>query len=315
MASIAAFVYLDSVELCYQNLTEHIQKIEENSNADLIVKKRKHGNGELLFKSGFEGNVNIASYGENKHTIAGEDTTTGFDWERDLPGEKSYFIYLTGKDSPDPYVDTRIEKVIGPNGKTTNALYIGVNRDYDGDRFMTRNEFSLFPQSNLKQGYISYWMKLQADLEQIWPDDNANRMLMEWKEPNLGGGGGTNNYRFNLNIRRDDGQLYWHVEGQQVQPERETEWVVNNKNIPVPTGEWFKVEVFWRQGSEHNGRLWFAVNGEEVADYKGRTQHSTRPQDLNFWSIFKLYPDRRSWFENEPKKYYQWIDDVEIRKS
>ena len=276
---------------------------------------------ELIFKSGFEGSTKIVPHQDIRHTIKGQDGN--FSWETDLPQKNPprnnatsspRFFYLTGEDSPNSWVDTRIENVVGPHGKPTNALYMGVKGDYPDDRFITRNEFSLHPPSDMKQGYVSYWMKLQEDYKEVWPDSRGSRMLMEWKEPNAGGSSGTNNYRFNINMQRSGDELVWKVAGEQVQPKRISEWAIKNEDVPVPIGEWFKVEVFWRQGNEDNGRLWFAVNGQEVADYYGRTQHASNPQDLSFWSIFKLYPGH-TWYENGPVNQYQWIDDLEIRSD
>ena len=125
--------------------------------------------------------------------------------------------------------------------------------------------------------------------------------------------GSTNNYRFNLSTRADRKQkVHWAAKTQQTQPNINTEWEAENNEIPVPIDEWFDIEVFWRQGDEENGRLWLAVNGEEVFDFQGRTEHADRPQDLKFWSIFKLYTGLNS-LENGP--VYQWIDDVEIRSD
>ncbi len=266
-------------------------------------------NANLLFKSGFEGNVAVTPYGNNRHTLTGTDEETNFSWDTDLPAEKAQFLYLTGDKSPDSFVKNRIEQVIGPDGNLTDALYMEVTKDYGGDDAITRNEFQLFPSSDLNQAYIRYSMKLQENYLDAWPNKDAWRVFMEWKEPNVDNSGGTNNYRFNTLISADREQIHWSAQTQQVQPNRITEWTADNKQVSVPIDEWFDVEVFWRKGDENEGRLWFAVNGQEVFDYQGRTEHKDRPQDLEFWSIFKLYTGLDS-LKNGP--VYQWIDDVEI---
>ncbi|MEM7590089.1 MAG: hypothetical protein AAF383_00960 [Cyanobacteria bacterium P01_A01_bin.83] len=272
----------------------------------------QNNQGNLLFKSGFEGDIKIVPSGNNKHTISGTDSETNFSWDTDLPAEKAQFLYLTGKESPEPYIENRIEQVLGADGNLTNALYMEVTKDYKGDNSVTRNEFQLFPWSDMRQGYIKYSMKLQPNYWDAFPDKDAWRVFMEWKEPDLGDTGGTNNYRFNTSIKADRDQIHWSAATQQVQPNRRTEWTADNKEVSVPIDEWFDVEVFWRKGGENNGRLWFAVNGEEVLDFQGRTQHADRPQDLQFWSIFKVYTGLNS-LKNGP--VYQWIDDVEIRSD
>lgn len=269
--------------------------------------------GNLLFKSGFEGNINIIPFDGNKETISGTDSETKFSWDTDLPAEKAQFLYLTGNESPKPYVENRIERVIGPDGKLTNALYMEVKKDYSSDNLITRNEFQLFLSPELQQSYISYSMKLQDNDLDAWPNKDAWRVFMEWKEPGIDHSSeGTNNYRFNLSINADREQIHWSGKTQQVQPSRLDEWSAHNKEVSVPLGEWFDIEVFWRKGDEDEGRLWFAVNGEEIFDFHGRTQHAKRPQDLMFWSIFKLYTGQDAL---QIGSVYQWIDDVEIHSD
>ena len=132
------------------------------------------------------------------------------------------------------------------------------------------------------------------------------------KKPKVGDQGSTNNYRFNTTIRANREQIHWTAKTQQTQPTINTEWTEDNTEVSVPIDEWFDVEVFWRQGNENDGRLWLAINGEEVFDFQGRTQHAYRPQDLKFWSIFKLYTGLNSLAKGP---VYQWIDDVEIRSD
>jgi hypothetical protein len=159
-------------------------------------------------------------------------------------------------------------------------------------------------------------------------------MIMEWKEPNSGirksaeeckkiGGtqGGSNNYRININIRKDtnSSDFYWQIIGQHPQPCRVTEWKYDNHDIEVPFGKWFLVEAYMKQ-HKSDGRVFFAVNGEVVLDtkhiqpdgFEGRTQHKDNPMPLRFWSIFKIYHDT-DWYEQGPTN--QWYDDVELWSS
>ena len=302
-----------SKDLQNDNIEEPVNSLAIDGKTSLRESKEKKTDKNLLFKSGFEGNIRIVPFDTSKETISGRDSETNFSWDTDLPAERAYFFYLIGNESPESYTETRIERVVGPNGKFTNALYMEVKKDYQGDDFITRNEFLLFPSSDMKQGYISYSMKLQPNYRDAWPDKDAWRLFMEWKEPKVGNKGSTNNYRFNLSTRADrKKKVHWTAKTEQTQPSINAEWEADNKEVPVPIDEWFDIEVFWRQGDAKNGRLWLAVNGEEIFDFQGRTEHAKRPQDLEFWSIFKLYTGLNS-LENGP--VYQWIDDVEIRSD
>ncbi len=71
------------------------------------------------------------------------------------------------------------------------------------------------------------------------------------------------------------------------------------------------MEVYYKKGRD-KGRVWWAVNGEVIADYVGRTEHPDNPMPIKFWSFFKLYQDEK-WFEKGP--VYQWVDDLEYWSS
>ncbi len=305
-----------SLALLISFLTANPAIAKENDPAIQFLLLSRHTDGaKLLFKSGFEGSSQVVPFQGSLHTLVGQDGD--FSWETDLPEvkkENAYnsasrsprFFYIAG-DDPDPFVETRIENVLGHTGKPTNALYMAVKDDYLDYETRTRNEFSIYPPLDFHQAYISYWVKFQENYKEVWPEGYGQRMLMELKErSNIG----HQQYRWNINVRRIGEELYWHLSGIQVLPEVKVEWGVTNTDIPVPVGEWIRIEAFWRQGDENEGRLWLAMNGQEIADFRGRTQHSSDPQDLHFWSIFKLYTNI-PWFETGALQY-QLIDDVEI---
>ena len=139
---------------------------------------------------------------------------------------------------------------------------------------------------------------------------------MEIKEPNSGvsiKGRGTNNYRISFFIARDslEDQLYWLVRAEMPQPVRKRDWQIENREIAVPIGEWFKMEAYFLKDAKE-GRVWWAINDQTVADFHGRTEHPQNPFPVKFWSFFKLYQDE-AWFENG--SVYQWVDDLEYWSS
>ena len=268
------------------------------------------GNGELIFKSGFEGSTRIIPVTgrlHDAHAIIGEDN--GFSWETGLPGREPRFFYIAGKD-PDRYIGTEIREVIDPHGNQTNVLHMAVKGDYpdDGQATVTRNEFFFDPPSDFKQAYISYWMKLSPNLKEDWPSGGGNLSIMSWKDVQAPVGG--DNYVFKIALENHDGQLYWMTLGRQAYPQRKVHWNLVNKRNPVPLGEWLKIEVFFRMDDEQNGRIWFAVNGQEIHNYHGITEHESNPQELRAWSIFKLYPAGSKGTLNAT--IFSEIDDVEI---
>jgi hypothetical protein len=273
----------------------------------------------LQFKSGFEEGSLIVPFswkaGRHMHRISGIDTTTGCDWDGDLPCAHSYFVYLIGDHLPDEHVTSDIVTVAGRDGSTTQALHMSVTADYAPAKSTTRNEWSMFYDEGdhrYEEGYVKYWMKLEDDFVERFPKEQPNwRMMMEWKEPSSGTTtekGGTNNYRINIHIVMRDGVPRWQVIGQEVQPVRITEWEEVNADHVVPADRWFLVEAYMKKHAT-DGRVWFAVDGETICDYRGRTEHKDNPLPLKFWSIFKLYHGTK-WLEAGPT--HQWIDDVEL---
>jgi len=251
----------------------------------------------LLFASGFEADVQVDP--PKARTLSGADRTSGYRWPADLPGahDRAYFNYLVSRDKAlSEFVETRIETVPGPHGTPTRALYINVlklDRDFKGT---TRVQYNMFPggesaADRLQQMYVRYWLKLQPNL----PDVLTWRLIMEW----LNG-----DYRWGVYIYRDKNDKtkpYWHVKGQYLKkPGRPNHWQVSNKDVPVPLDTWFKFEVFWVHSAGPDGRVWVAIDGQTICDYKGPNKVRN---GIGAWCIFKNYGSIGSG---------QWIDDLAL---
>lgn len=306
------------------------------ANAAMAQGGRREG-GALLLKSGFESGVSVTS---DLNRIVGSDVA-GFAWDK-VPGwENSRFAYIISRDSKvTDFMDTVIEKQIGPRGSETRVLRLINKADDPRQSSTSRNEFSLFappPPNEYQEGYVRYWMKLQSDLEHLIPADQRAPwyMIMEWKEPSSGivksareckeccnaGAGGTNNYRINIGLQRDPGtaKFHWVVRGERPQPCRVEEWRHENRSVHVPLGEWFLVEGYMKK-HPRDGRVYFAVNGEVVLDtaatkpggFTGRTEHPDNPLPLRFWSPMKNYHGME-WNAKGPVS--QWYDDFELWSS
>ncbi|NJM55311.1 MAG: hypothetical protein HC841_04815, partial [Verrucomicrobiae bacterium] len=277
----------------------------------------------LLFKSGFEPDTvilpNTFQRMRNVEHLAGIDQTTGYDWRWSLARlgliDDAFFEYvISSPNDPRTFVSTELRTLPGPRGTPTTVLYLGMKGDDPDHSATTRNEYDLHPTAAWRQGYGRYWMMMQPDLLDIMPPTNW-LMLMEWKEernPRFTTGG-TNNWRTNVTIRRENGgPPAWYFERQQVQPERITEQRIVQVGAPIPLGRWFEVEAFWRWGSE--GRIWFAVDGETIFDQYGRFEHAYDVCPLTFWAIFKNYRGPE-WFDadlsNGDESWFVY-DDVEI---
>lgn len=264
------------------------------------------------FLSGFESTVSLDAPrvvgDEWSQLIYGADQ--GYAWETDLPKRPSpdnRFTYLvSSQQSLGNYVATRIEETTGWNGARTRALYMELKKDDPVASESTRNQFGIYPDASLKQAYMAYRLKFQPDLDRVLRQgERRSRMVMEWKET----GEPRADFRWNIFVQRDPGvqQLFWRTQAQfgdlQDSP---VAWNCISY-VPAPVGEWFLFETFWRL-DRTAGRVWAAVNGVTIVDYRGRTQNDS---ELYVWWPFKIYLGGGiRLFPNDT--FYQWVDDVEI---
>jgi hypothetical protein len=264
------------------------------------------------FMSGFESGVSLdppQPLGDEwSQFIRGADQ--GYSWDTGLPSRPSAqnrFTYLvSSQQNLDDYVATRIEQTTGWNGLPTRALYMQLKKDDPGASESTRNQFGIYPDSSLTQAYMAYRLKFQPDLDAVLPrGERRSRMVMEWKET----GTPRADFRWNIFVQRDPGveRLFWRTQAQfgdlQFSP---VAWECISY-VPAPVGEWMRFESFWRL-DRTNGRVWAAVNGQTIVDYRGVTQNDS---ELQVWWPFKVYVGGSlRLYPNDT--FYQWVDDVEI---
>ncbi len=202
------------------------------------------------------------------------------------------------------YMLNRIETVTGHKGNPTQALYSEITQRGDNS---TQNVFLLQPASEQGDLYVSFWLKYQADLVQKMTPQNW-RALFEWK---TGG-----DYRMVAYVAswgdgcggiKPNGPLFWRIQGDNNAngglPIQEF-WRVENCAIAVPVYEWFKLEGFWHRSSGVDGRIWWAVNGQVIADHRGPNM-GVWNAPINRIFVPPLYSDT-------PYPIYQWVDDLEI---
>jgi hypothetical protein len=146
--------------------------------------------------------------------------------------------------------------------------------------------------------YISEWIMLQPDIAQKM-SAGTWRELFEWKTTDT-------DARIELQIKSDgDGTpLYWMARSDGYQPSYNEFWRVNNKVVPVPVGKWFKLEIYWKRGSGTAGRVFFAVNGQVIADRAGNTIGPNK-SPINRIMVNQLY-------SGSTYPIYQWVDDVQM---
>ena len=258
----------------------------------------------LLFSSNFGENVVVdVPYSENGvwlQKVSGVDSTSNYSWESDFPGNSilNYFSYNVNSDKVlDEYVATTIETVLDNDVNEVLALHQVVKKDDVDNANITRNQFNVFPtddetMGNLKHIYMKYDIKLQENLNDVL----SQRVLMEWNNTD---------YRWGLYIVKDViGTPVWQLQAELLgEEEPVVDWIEVNNNVTVPIGEFFKLEVFWKHSSDVDGRVWVAINGQDVFYHRGRNKIDHK---IGVWNPFKMLGSLELGLQE------QWITNVEI---
>jgi len=275
-----------------------------------------NGNGgstsgaKLLFSSGFEGTTALEAPANCFTTgcwqnVVGTDSITGFSWPPNIGVASSLkFQMLVGTSvtasTVGNYITNQIQTVTGPRGTSTRAMYSAIKKKGEG-YCCTQDTFVLQPSSEPSELYISYWMKYQPDLVQSL--NSQWRMLFEWKT--------AGDYRVTARVAGYGGATpYWIVIGDNEANgglPYERYWEIQNKTVPVPIGEWFKFEIYWRRSSGSDGRVWLAINGNVIADRRG-PNIGVNNKPINRIMMPNLYT-------GGIYPAYHWIDDIEIWSS
>lgn len=258
----------------------------------------------LLFSSNFGENVVVDTpYSENGvwiQKIIGIDATTNYCWMFDFPGDSAlnHFSYNVNSDKVlDEYAITTIETILDNDGNEIKALHQVVQKDDVDNANITRSQFNAFPVDdetigNLKHIYMKYDIKLQENLNDVL----SQRILMEWNNVD---------YRWSLCVVKDAiGTPVWQLQAEILGGEEpEVDWIEVNNNVIVPIGELFKLEVFWKHSSLEEGRIWVAVNGQDVFYHRGRNKIDEK---IGVWNPFKMLGSLDLGLQE------QWITNVEI---
>jgi hypothetical protein len=289
---------------------------------------------QRLFGSGFEGDVEPLpprDCWENGcwQEVAGRDTVTRFSWPPQLHGGGARFLLLT---DPVPIVPgsigrfmfNRIETVTGPHGKPTRALYQQITRNVNGQAHMgtapTQNELQFLPRNDARELYVSYWLKLQYDLVErmngLAPAPGVReggtwRGIFSFKTGGMYPDGRPRNdgdYRVEAYVTTyGGGEPYWALLGDNNAGGRDplvNDWTIVNREVPVPVGRWFHLEMYWKRSNDADGRVLMRVDGRTIAEHRGPNL-GARQQPINRIIAPLLYA-------GGTMPVYQWVDDLEI---
>jgi hypothetical protein len=165
---------------------------------------------------------------------------------------------------------------------------------------VTQNPYLLLPASEVRELYISYWVKLQPDLAQKLHAGRPWRVLFEWKS--------AGDFRVILSVVAHARVApFWQIGADNVANgglPHEEYWRVDNRSVPVPVGRWFKLEVFWHRSSGAAGRVWMAIDGQVIVDRSGPLM-GVNNAPINRIMVTQIY-------SGGAYPIYQWVDDLQI---
>jgi len=213
--------------------------------------------------------------------------------------------------------------------KTLHAVILNDDPDVSGT---TRAQASLrFADGvDLQVYHTSHRIRLSPDIAhfenygssivwfaivEIW-----NKHVDEWTGDNSGSA------RWNLSILKETGvgkPLYWRAKAEYMQPERADLWREYNRDVPVPIGEWFTLDVYMKRGEGENGKFKITItpdggSPEVIFDISNSTMYPGHPEiPLYSWQPFKLYLDDTylDWMSEQGKVVSAWYNDFKWYKN
>ena len=293
-------------------------------------------NAKLLFSTSFEGAISLLPVVATDcwnigcwQKMTGADSVTGFSLPSTLGGGTSMFLLDSDPINPATtaignYLFSSVETVAGHTGATTKAVRQQISKNLNGTEPMgaqgLQNEFMFLPKNTLNDLYVSYWLKLQPDMVEKMTNLPAGggidrggtwRGIFALKTGGMTATGSALNngdYRIEAYVNTyGGGAPYWCILGDNNAGSgapSASYWKVENRDIPVPVGQWFKLEIYWHRSAGSDGRVWMGANGKTIADYRGPNMGvSNLP--VNRIMAPMLYSGQRM-------PAYQWFDDLEI---
>jgi hypothetical protein len=261
----------------------------------------------LLFRSGYEAAAALGPPRNCDNTkclqdILGTDSSTGFGWPPNLFGGNNRFDMRSGTTPPpEPgTIGNYMFNEIRPNEGRNNSSGLYMQLHQRPQAAGVYDAYLFYPNSEVQQLYVSYWVKFQPDLAQKLHAGDAWRVIFEWKT--------AGDYRVNFMVMAHNNTTpRWVVKADNNAngglPIQEF-WRIDNSGVPVPINQWFKLEVFWHRSSGGDGRVWAAINGRKIVDRFGPLM-GVNNAPINRMFFNNLYT-------GGALPAYQWIDDMQI---
>jgi hypothetical protein len=194
--------------------------------------------------------------------------------------------------------------VIGPNGNLTNALLQKISKP-SPNTCCTQDSLQMAGLSTpLVDSYVRYWIKLNPELlsqvqthkGEFWRVLWEMKTFTDYRITTFVYGSSTGQPYFFAHADNDPNGSYPYQEY----------WAVPNTSVPVPLDQWFSVEFYLHRSMGGDGRFYWAVNGQTVADHYG-PNYGINNENVNALMFSNLYGN-----SVHLNPGYQWIDDLEV---
>ncbi|MBI5508642.1 MAG: Ig-like domain-containing protein [Deltaproteobacteria bacterium] len=277
---------------------------------------------KLLFQTRYEGSTNPVD--TVLSDIYGTDESVGPPnaWAK-LNGFGFAVNYVCGSDAD------RWARIVDDPTRPDNRVLAFWLRDTEYDESNSRVEAD-FLEGRPEARFQRVRMYLHPDMLKLIGSGLQGDWFMFqefWIRPNWTGE--PNSFRISFNLARGgrDGseRFQWMVDANEccanISGQETTEfWKVVNKDVPVPIGEWFTAETYYRMGDADHGRVTFSIQRDggpkqTVVDVTNWTYHPEEgPEGVYLWAAQKLYvrPDNVDYVRDRGGVLQIYWDDWEL---
>ena len=291
-------------------------------------------NREMIFQSGFEGNVKVVPR-NNDSDIIGTDSSVAApnDWIRDLdnhPNIGNFNIQYEGGDSTMRYARIIPE----PKNPKNHVLHFWLNNANVHDT-KGRIQGNLYGNTGIKEFYQSVRVFLPDDFNAVkeYPREIHWLTIAEFWNNITWSQNIPYRFRITLGIGKpvpgksdlffildaEDCELF--ADGKQ---KYTTVWAESNKTIKVPIGSWFTMDLYYKEGNDETGRFFMSIKPEKaqkktVFNLKKIT-HNTQdpnPDGISDFNPMKLYTsgDLIRYMAGRQKSLQIYWDDFKLWKD
>lgn len=246
----------------------------------------------LIFRTGYEANTRPVN--SVLRNVRGSDKSVAAPnrWESDLEGHPAIdefgIRYVCGNDS-----ERWAQIVDDPTNPGNRVMHFWLN-DTQNCGAVSRIQAIIKTNHKLTEAFQRIRMYIHPDASKLLDSTGRWFQFQEiWIRPNWTGR--DNPFRMGLYIPIKDGAYYWNVRATECCDPSIHFWNVENHAVPVPIGEWFTAETYYKMGDAKTGRIQFTITRDgqtpqTVFDVTNWTYHpDEQPEGIHIWNPQKLY--------------------------